>query len=268
MSDDHRAIEPAEIETTATQLAERDERQLHPVIQAAISQRYDPSTLRELLAVQREFEAGEARRAYARALSAAKEELPPVIRRDAKNPHLKVAYATLGGISSVVTPILSRHGISVSWRTETEGREIVMICRLTHVDGHSEDFRTPPAPPDQGKGRSAVQAIGSTMTYLSRYSLLLALGLATGDAPDPDDGRSAPQSAAVDQRRNLRALSEIRRRGHTLEEAVAQCDGRDVAQWTPADLDRLRSWIRRAGQSPAPTPADGDVIEGEIEEES
>jgi hypothetical protein len=58
----------------------------HPLVDAAMrngAALADPATLRELLSVQRDWEAGEARKAYTRALAALKRDLPTVVERDA-----------------------------------------------------------------------------------------------------------------------------------------------------------------------------------------
>jgi hypothetical protein len=131
-----------------------------------------------------------------------------------------------------------------------------MTCRLTHRDGHCEECTTPAAPPDTGPGRNAVQAIGSTLTYLQRYSLVMLLGLATGDAPDPDDA-PAEQPDTVDPRRNNEAVTAIRRKGRLMADAERLCGGRRAAQWTAADRETLRDWLRAEPTTdtpPGPTP--------------
>ena len=62
-----------------------------------------------------------------------------------------------------------------------------MTCVLSHKSGHYEET-TLSGPPDASGSKNAIQAIGSTLTYLQRYSLVQALGLAAGD---DDDGKAA-----------------------------------------------------------------------------
>ena len=54
---------------------------------------------------------------------------------------------------------------------------VEVTCHLRHVDGHIE-ITTLSGPRDQSGGKNAMQAIGSSTTYLERYTLLLLLGLA------------------------------------------------------------------------------------------
>jgi hypothetical protein len=68
---------------------------------------------------------------------------------------------------------------------------ISVTCILSHRDGHSEET-TLSGPPDASGNKNAIQAIGSTLTYLQRYSLVQALGLA---AANDDDGRAAGKAS-------------------------------------------------------------------------
>ena len=53
--------------------------------------------------------------------------------------------------------------------------------------GHSEST-TLQSPPDASGGKNSIQAIGSAVTYLSRYTLLAITGLATGENEDDGQG--------------------------------------------------------------------------------
>ena len=63
----------------------------------------------------------------------------------------------------------------------------MVTCKITHVKGHSEET-TLSAPSDTSGSKNAIQAIGSTITYLERYTLLALTGLATSEMDD--DGKS------------------------------------------------------------------------------
>ena len=81
---------------------------------------------------------------------------------------------------------MAAHGLSYRFRTIQDGA-IKVTCILSHKSGHSEE-NTLSGPADASGSKNAIQAIGSTLTYLQRYTLTQALGLA---ASDDDDGRSA-----------------------------------------------------------------------------
>jgi hypothetical protein len=202
----------------------------------------DPATLRELMALQREWQAGEARRMYTTDLVILKRDLPSVLKRDAlvsysgaKGP---VAYrhTTLAAALDSVTPHLQAHGFSHSWHPTTPTRgEVAVTCRLTHAGGHSEEVTLTSAPDTSGS-KSASQAIGSTITLLQRYTLLSLLGIGTADQVEDGDEN------AVDATKNLRAVSALSRAGIPLAEAEGAA-GATVDQWTSAHLDLLRELL-------------------------
>jgi len=162
------------------------------VIQLAISQGADVETLTRLFELQERWEANEARKAFNAAMAQFKQN-PPQIE---KNKHVKYGnteydHATLDHATDRVTKALSAVGISHRWKVIQADGHITVFCILTHEMGHSEE--TPiTAGPDNSGSKNALQAIGSTITYLQRYTLMAATGLA---AADDDDGQKAGKPA-------------------------------------------------------------------------
>lgn len=219
----------------------------HPLVQMAMqSGTLDPATLRDLLALQREFEAGEAKKAYARAMIALKRELPTVIARDqtvdyqATRGRVRYTHASLAAVVETITGPLTAAGFSLSWIVRTEGDKVFVTARILHCQGHAEEM-TLSAPADTSGSKSAAQAIASTVTLLERYSCMAALGLATADMKDP--APAEPDLTRVDANRNLRALAELQKRGLTASQIEAKI-GRPVSAWTGEDLTKLREWLR------------------------
>ena len=138
-----------------------------------------------------------ARRAFNEAIAAAKPKIPPIVRNT--TGHNSKKYADFAKIASVVEPILAEHGLGYRFRSETSDR-ISVTCIIFHRDGHSEET-TLTGPPDTTGNKNAVQAIGSTSTYLQRYTLMLALGLAASN----DDDASAVSGEPVSEEQ-LQAL--------------------------------------------------------------
>ena len=84
----------------------------HPLVQAAIqSGSLDTTNLRELMALQRDWESGEAKKEYTRAMVDMKRELPSVLLRDKV-----VDFASKGGrptspptsLAAAVAPAIAR----------------------------------------------------------------------------------------------------------------------------------------------------------------
>lgn len=157
------------------------------MVDRALSSGATPETLERLLALQERWEANEARKAFDAAIAAAKAQIPPIARN--AEGHNKKRYADFSAIATVVDPILSSHGLSYRFKT-SQTDKITVTCVLSHKEGHSEET-TLSGGPDTSGNKNAIQAIGSTLTYLQRYSLNAALGLS---AANDDDGASSGKS--------------------------------------------------------------------------
>lgn len=174
------------------------------MLAAALASGIDIATLRELTALAKDWEANEARKAFADAFAKFKAQ-PIEIRRNKlvdfatkardDRPAGRTTYrhATLDHVCDQVIGKLSKYGLSHSWRPRMAGGKVYVVTRITHRLGHFEEIELD-GPPDTSGGKNSIQAVGSVMYYLERYGLLAILGLAPKDAagnpviPD-DDGR-------------------------------------------------------------------------------
>jgi len=163
------------------------------MIALAVNSGADLDKIEKLLTLQERWEANEAKKAYNLAMSQFKSN-PPKIKKDKKVGYTSLkggtvgyAHASLANVTEKINAELSKHGLSASWTTKQNG-QILVTCRITHKLGHSEET-TLSAPSDTSGQKNAIQSIGSTVTYLSRYTLLALTGLATHD--QDDDGKAA-----------------------------------------------------------------------------
>ncbi len=158
------------------------------MIRAAVTGGADLDKLEKLLEIQIKWEANEAKKAYHAAMSDFK-SVPIEIEKDKKvgystsKGNVAYSHATLANVVRVITKELSKHGLSASWRTNQDQYRICVTCKITHVLGHSEETTLCASADDSGS-KNSIQAIGSTVTYLERYTLLAATGLATSDQDD------------------------------------------------------------------------------------
>lgn len=155
-------------------------------------------TLTQLMNLQERWEANQARKAFDEAMAEAKAEIPVINKNrtvgfDSKRGGTSTNYRheDLAEIARTVDPILASHGLSYRYRSEQEGGTIRVTCIVSHRDGHSEEV-TLSAGSDNTGNKNSIQAVGSTITYLQRYTLKAALGLA---ASADDDGQSSDKSA-------------------------------------------------------------------------
>ena len=158
--------------------------------------------LEKLMGLQERWEKNQARKAFDEAMAAAKAEIPTIKKNrqvgfDAKKAgaaRTDYKHEDLAEIARTVDPILSKHGLSYRFRTTSAVNEPVTVtCIISHRLGHSEE-NTLSAGRDETGNKNSIQAMGSTVTYLQRYTLKAALGLA---ASNDDDGKSAEDGEAI-----------------------------------------------------------------------
>jgi len=176
-------------------------------IQKAIAGGADLEKLEKLLTLQERWEASEAKKAYHRAMTAFKAN-PPEIEKDKTVAfgNTKYNHASLANVTAKINGALSLHGLSASWIVNQNGA-VSVTCKITHEQGHSEET-TLTAPIDVSGSKNAIQAIGSTISYLSRYSLLCITGLATQDMDD--DGQAVTEKVNEEDVQKINVLlSEV-----------------------------------------------------------
>jgi hypothetical protein len=149
----------------------------------------DLDRLERLMRMQTEWEANEARKAFTVAMAAFKAEPLEIFKRkEVKFLDVHYFHAELADITDVLVPAMSRHGLLHRWETDNESPDgtIVVSCVITHVLGHSERVKLVGKADASGK-KNPIQAIGSAVQYLQRYTLLAATGMSTKSTDD--DGR-------------------------------------------------------------------------------
>lgn len=176
------------------------------MIRQAVAAGQPLDVIRELKDMAKELAADEARRAFDRALSDAKAEIP-VIRKNRKvgfehksgDGETNYNHEDLGEIARTIDPILGKHGLSYRYRSQQGDGRVTVTCILSHRDGHSEEIQLSAAPDASGK-KNAIQQTGSAITYLQRYTLKMALGLA---AAADDDGRTSETPDTITEQQAL-----------------------------------------------------------------
>lgn len=223
----HDDTNTTEQETTVTALAKHEPqaeviRPADPMVMMIERIVMDPNAdlakLEKMLEMRERLEAQQAKRAFDAAIAAAKAEIPPIYKdghvnfpgKDGK-PATDFRHETLGGIAKIVDPILGKHGLSYRYKSTQDlqnGGRLEVTCVLSHRDGYTEET-TLSGSPDTSGSKNNFQAVGSTATYLQRYTLKLALGLA---ASNDDDGNAGgkPDAGTItgEQFLSLRALME------------------------------------------------------------
>lgn len=202
-----------------------------------------------LVSLGERMQAMKARQAFDAAIAAAKAEIKPVARNAIG--HNSKRYADFSAYAKAIDPILSRHGLSYRFRS-AQAERITVTCVLSHRDGYSEE-NSLTGPADTSGSKNAIQAIGSTLTYLQRYTLVQALGLAAGD---DDDGRAsggdaAPDAPLVSEAQVAAITKAIGFKGRTVE---ALCKRLGVESLADIYADKFSDVLAMIGNlSDAPT---------------
>lgn len=115
------------------------------------------------------------------ALSLAQGEIENAIK-GSLNPHFKSKYADLAEILNTVRPVFSKHGLALIQSTEFDGSLVSVSTVITHASGGYVTSKASCVP-----AKSDAQGVGSSTTYLRRYSAASMAGIAQED----DDGQTA-----------------------------------------------------------------------------
>lgn len=159
------------------------------LIERAIDQGANIDTIGKLLELKEQYEAQEAKKAFNRAMADFQPLKPTLPRTKAvrfgSSSQAAYKYCALDTMELLLRNPLRECGLSYFWQgVMTDGKE-GQRCTIKHVQGHSE-YNELFAPPDESGNKNSIQSIGSTATYLQRYTLKGALGLVEVD--EDDDG--------------------------------------------------------------------------------
>jgi hypothetical protein len=155
--------------------------------------------MQQLFDLQLRWEENEARKAYYKAVADFKSEAIDIIKNKrvsykTDKGSTEYNHAELGQIVNTVTPFLSKNGLSHHWEYSQVDGKVKVTCFLTHDMGY-EKSTSLEAPPDTSGGKNGIQGIGSTTSYLERYTFLAMTGLASRE--QDDDGRGAGKAKDV-----------------------------------------------------------------------
>jgi len=206
------------------------------MIDRALSSGASVEVLEKLMGLQERYDANMARKAFDAAVASAKGEIGPIFKDrevdfSSAKGRTNYRHESFGGIASAIGPVLDRHGLSYRFRAGQDGGRVAVTCVLAHRDGYSEET-TLAAGNDTSGNKNDIQAIGSTTTYLQRYTLKLALGLSTTDKDD--DGKASEQvpvggaaEAAINALRQIEAKPELERWRSDNDKMIRDLDQND-----------------------------------------
>lgn len=167
---------------------------LSMIERAARDPNVDIDKFERLMAMKERMAAEQARRDFDEAISAAKGEIGPIAKNrkvdfTSQKGRTHYQHEDFAGIAHIVDPILGKYGLSYRFRSKQDGKKLIVTCILSK-GGYFEET-TLATDEDHSGNKNGIQAIGSAATYLQRYTLKLALGLASAH---DDDGKAASKT--------------------------------------------------------------------------
>lgn len=235
------------------------------MLASALQQGHDVDKLGKLMDLAERYEANQARKEYAAAMSKFQSSCPPIVENKVANVvtdkgSYSYSYADLDCIMATVRPALKKCGLSVTFDTEVaeDGTSIRSLCHVMHRSGHVETRRFV-APVDKALRMNDSQKMGSANTYANRYNVLNALGLTAGEDDDGAAGATNRGAAPAPKAANLDEFFPIgKHKGQPWDQVPL-----DYLEWAVANLTekpdvvarcKQQLELRMAADDPSPPP--------------
>ena len=150
-----------------------------------------PEELAKWMDLNDRWQAGEARKAFAAAMSDFQSRVPAIVKtREVKDRSGRGMYkfANCDDITQAIRPIERDCGFFHRFEFEPqESGALAVACVVTHISGHSERTRVV-IPATKGMNTNSAQDAGIMQQYGMRYALVGAFGITTGS--DDTDANS------------------------------------------------------------------------------
>lgn len=166
------------------------------LIQMAVSNDFDIEKLKELMSLQKQWKADKALEEFNAAMSKFQSIVPDMRKnktvdyqpKDPAKEKVNYNYQDLGSIANHIREPLAACGLAYRWGQTEIGGKVSVWAILSHAGGHVEKGEALTAQADASGGKQGIHAMGSTITYLKRYTLVAILGLSSSEKDD--DGRA------------------------------------------------------------------------------
>ncbi len=216
--------------------------------------------LERLVALAKDVREVQAREAWHEAMAEFHQRVPSIHKTKTAKIATRTGagytytYAPLSEIMDTIRPVMGELGLSVSWTSRIEARQVVVICRVSHSLGHSEnsgEVSMPIGEATDGTGANPAQKVGISLTYAKRYSLLSIAGLAPDEDTDarteraqrqePKSNAEAAKAQAVTPELMPEDDAGLQAEARAREQAEASQDG-PTQPTPPQRIDRGAIW--------------------------
>lgn len=170
------------------------------IARAASDESVDVEKMERLFALKERMDGQERQRIFADALARIQAAAPRITQHGKTD---KAKFAKLEDIDFEMRPLMAQEGFSLSFDTQQLDGKVLMIGKLSHRAGHSEEKRLV-LPVDNGPGRNSIQAMGSTVSYGRRYLTKMFFNII--EVGEDNDGNGAPKVITQKQADDLNDL--------------------------------------------------------------
>lgn len=201
-SEDALAVQQQEIQPT-----NMEANVLEAIIQLSRDKDARIDVIERLVALQERQETRHAQTAFMNAMADCQKEIPQ-IQQDGRimvKGQERSRFALHEDIDFAIRPIYTAHGFAVSYGTTSKDNKVEVSCTVSHRQGHSKTEAIL-LPIDASEFRSAIQSIGSTITYAKRQLLGMHFNIVTRGKDN--DGQGGGAKITDDQAKDLQALME------------------------------------------------------------
>lgn len=221
------------------------EKEVSGFIENAITNKLPVETMEKLFNLRKEVKAEFAKEQFVIALSKFQNEVPIIEKTKKvtnKDGSLRYMYAPMDSVIKQIKSHLAENGFSYTWDSTREEQHIKVVCKLTHIDGHSEQS-TFDIPIEQSAFMTSPQRYATAQSYAKRYTLLNVLGIGTADE-DTDSTDTENDSSAKNPKSEimilLRGLGYVVKTKADVEKAVDKAVGLKLLEKNYSEIvDRL-----------------------------
>lgn len=149
---------------------------------------------------------------FAEAFKKFKDDAPRILKtkhvyfesKKADSPATSYYHVELDKACELLIPALLKVGITHRWKcTDLPGGMTRVTCFLRHRLGYEEEGASLAGPADQSGGKNPIQGVGSSTSYLERYTFLATCGIVAsntdndGNLPGMTQGEADIHIAAI-----------------------------------------------------------------------
>ena len=184
----------------------------------------------------------ELQQEFNRDLNAAILEMPVItktgqIKIPGKNgapDRVQGTFARFEDLNRVVKPILARHNLTITFKLRSDDLKPECAPVLRHTNGHVDQGEFLAAPVDSSGSKNNTQGVGSTTSYLKRYTMCAALNVIT---EGEDNDGSGGMVVLPNERQNV-----------VIEEAEAASKAGNYQEWYSKQSPKDRAFLVQTGK--------------------